>query len=74
MSNVTRVADWVAAQLELVEHHDVQALANLLERIGDSDPGAEIVRLGDDRVLIHAPKGRSFELVVREITGEVDRG
>lgn len=72
MDEVTRVADWVAAQLHLVEQRPPEAVAQLLDRLGD-EPGAEIVRLGDDQVVIHT-SGRSFELTVREITGQVNRG
>jgi hypothetical protein len=65
MTGVVRVTDWVAAQLELVER------SNPKDSVA---PPAEVVRLGDNQVLIHAPRGRSFELTVREITGEVSRG
>ena len=63
MRGVDRVADWVRDNLAFGDG------------LSDSPtPSAEFVRLGDNQVLMHLPYGRSFELTVREITGEVDRG
>lgn len=57
LNSISRVADWVRDNLELVDHN------------ADSTyPIAEFVRLGDNEVVIHVSNGRSFCIAVSEVS------